>query len=69
MANMAMTEDEFARKARKEYRKASEREKERISKSERSLKNWLSKTAKKIWEGAKDLAKGFISSLAAVLLA
>jgi hypothetical protein len=66
---MAMSEDEFAKKARKEYRQMSKRKKERLSKSESSMKSWLKNLARRIWEGVKDLAKGFIASLAAALAA
>jgi hypothetical protein len=62
---MVMSEDEFARKAREEYRQMSERDKERVSTSERSLRTWLNNLAKRIWQGAKDVVKGFIASVAA----
>lgn len=64
---MVMTEDEFAAKAREEYSDLSKRKKKRLSESEKSLKSWLGGLAKRIWQGIKDVAKGFIASLAAAL--
>jgi hypothetical protein len=66
---MVMTEDEFAEKARQEYSDLSRRKKKRLSKSESSLKSWLRSLARRIWQGIKDVAKGFIASLAAALAA
>ena len=57
---MTMNEDEIAAKARKEFRKLSEEEQTRKTKSKTALRKWLGG----LWEGAKSIGKSLVNSLA-----
>jgi hypothetical protein len=56
---MTMSEDEFEEKARKEYRKMSRREQDRVTESEESFREWL----KGIWTGVKSWFASVFKSL------